>query len=119
MTPGEESKMEQDGVLGVKVTPEQIQKTIVAEYYFTGKQGVWAGGNAPPNHIADRLGLLTICILVLRNGFTVTGESACVSAEVFNEELGKKLARSKAVDKVWMLEGYLLAEFKNDAMVAP
>lgn len=56
------------------------------------------------------LGLLTFCVLVLRNGFTVTGESACASPENFDAELGKRIARQNAVSKVWPLMGYALRE---------
>ena len=52
--------------------------------------------------------LLTFCVLVLRNGFTVTGESACASPENFDAEVGRKIARANAVNKVWPLMGYEL-----------
>ena len=61
--------------------------------------------NAPP-----ALNLLTFCVLVLRNGFTVTGESACASPENFDAELGRKIARQNAVQKMWPLMGYALRE---------
>ena len=54
--------------------------------------------------------MLTVCCLTLENGFTVTGESACVSPENFNTELGEKIALGKAKDKIWGLEGYLLKQ---------
>lgn len=54
------------------------------------------------------LGLLTFCVLVLRNGFTVTGESACASPENFDAEVGRKIARQNAVAKIWPLMGYEL-----------
>ncbi|MBN0315192.1 hypothetical protein JTM73_33600, partial [Pseudomonas aeruginosa] len=54
------------------------------------------------------LGLLTFCVLVLRNGFTVTGESACASPENFDAEIGRKIARQNAVTKIWPLMGYEL-----------
>lgn len=53
---------------------------------------------------------VTICLLKLENGFTVIGESACVDPERFDADLGKEIARKNAIDKVWALEGYLLAE---------
>ncbi|MBL1518056.1 hypothetical protein ELD49_31110, partial [Klebsiella pneumoniae] len=56
------------------------------------------------------LSLLTFCVMVLRNGFTVTGESACASPENFDPEIGRKIARENAVNKIWMLEGYLLKQ---------
>lgn len=53
---------------------------------------------------------LTFCILVLRNGFTVTGESACASPENFDAEIGRKVARENAINKVWPLMGYALKQ---------
>lgn len=55
-------------------------------------------------------GTLTVCVLTMANGFQVTGESACASPENFNRDLGEEIARKNAVEKVWMLEGYLLRE---------
>ena len=53
---------------------------------------------------------LTVCVLTLENGFNVTGESACVSPENFNKEIGEKIAKDNAINKIWSLEGYLLKE---------
>lgn len=53
---------------------------------------------------------LTICILVLRNGITVVGTSACVSPENFDAEIGKKIARKNAVEQLWPLLGFRLAD---------
>ena len=53
---------------------------------------------------------LTVCCMTLENGFTVTGESACASPENFNEEIGQKIAKENARNKIWMLEGYLLKD---------
>lgn len=55
-------------------------------------------------------GRTTICILTLENGFTVKGWSACVAKENYNKELGEKYAREDAIDDMWQLEGYLLAQ---------
>ncbi len=79
------------------------------------------GLNAPrltPQHIDDQIAdeafyvfpgtTLTICALTLRNGFTVTGESAAASPENFDAEIGRKIARDNARNKIWALEGYLL-----------
>ena len=64
-------------------------------------------GGAP---VMPALALLTFCVLILRNGFTVTGESACASPENFDAELGRKIARQNAVAKVWPLMGYALKQ---------
>jgi hypothetical protein len=54
--------------------------------------------------------VLTMCVLTLQNGFTVTGESACASPENFNKEIGEKIAKENATEKIWALEGYLLKQ---------
>ena len=58
-------------------------------------------------------GRTTVCQLTMQNGFTVRGESSCVSAENFNKELGEKYAYEKAFDSAWAFEGYLLAELRH------
>jgi hypothetical protein len=67
-----------------------------------------------PEH--ESLRLLTFCVLILKNGFTVTGESACASPENFDAEIGRKIARANAVSKVWPLMGYAL---KNNLQGEP
>jgi hypothetical protein len=53
---------------------------------------------------------LTVCVLKLKNGFTVVGKSACAHPKNFDAELGKKIAWDDAFRQVWQLEGYLLRE---------
>ena len=98
-----------------RITPADIEANIVGEVYFTAADGYRSSPCYDPNGHAHEplpapapLELLTFCVLVLRNGFTVTGESACASPENFNAEIGRKIARESAVDKVWSLMGYEL-----------
>ena len=58
-------------------------------------------------------GRTTVCQLTMQNGFTVRGESSCVSVENFNKELGEKYAYEKAFDAAGAFEGYLLAELRH------
>ena len=102
-----------------RVLFSDIQAKIVGEHYFTAAEGAigaafqahesgpFDADDAVPDLALD---LLTFCVLVLRNGFTVTGESACASPENFNAATGRKYARENAINKVWMLEGYMLKE---------
>ncbi len=110
-----EHEIQAKGLTAPRVTPTDIETNIASEHYFTAAHGVEGAlaklelhqrhpGDTPPVN----LGLLTFCVLVLRNGFTVTGESACASPENFNAELGRKIARQSAVNKVWPLMGYAL-----------
>jgi hypothetical protein len=97
------------GLTAPRVTPVDIEANIASEHYFTARDGceavIGGGGTYPVS-----LGLLTFCVLVLRNGFTVTGESACASPENFDAEVGRKVARANAVAKIWPLMGYSLKE---------
>ena len=116
-----EREIQAKGKTAPRVTPADLQANIVSEHYFTGAQGVEgaAGGAAALGQAIHHsqaavppaaLGLLTFCVLTLRNGFTVTGESACASPENFDPEIGKRIARENAVQKVWPLMGYALKE---------
>ena len=103
-----------------RVTPADIEAEIVSEHYFTahdGRQGAlvhdaYYGRECPAGDGSDLipLTLLTFCVLVLRNGFTVTGESACASPENFDAEIGRKIARQNAVNNVWPLLGFRLRD---------
>lgn len=63
-------------------------------------------------------GVMTICIITMKNGFQVHDASACASPENFNAELGRKIAYDKAFSQIWALEGYLLRE-KLSGMMPP
>lgn len=95
-----------------RITPDIIQSKIV-ECHYINVGGVarekWPDPNAA-DAIHSSLDLLTICVLVLEDGFTVTGESACASPENYNAEIGREIARRNAEEKIWLLEGYLLKQ---------
>ncbi len=108
-----EQEIQAKGLTAPRVTPADIEANIASEHYFTAGDGVMSGGGIGVQHIEGidnfkALSLLTFCVLVLRNGFTVTGESACASPENFDAEIGRKIARQNAVNKVWPLMGYEL-----------
>ena len=103
-----EQEIQAKGLTAPRVTPNRINDVISEEYYFSGAVG--CGHPYVPIEKSSPLHLLTFCVLVLKNGFTVTGESACASPENFDAEIGRKVARENAVSNVWMLEGYLLKQ---------
>ena len=88
-----EKEIQEKGLTAPRVTPEHLESVISSEQYYIF-----------PNTT------FTACLLTLANGYTVLGESACASPENFNEDIGRKIARSNAVNKIWGLEGYLLRE---------
>ena len=88
-----EQEIQSKGLNAPRLTPDKIDSVIAGEDY----------------HIFEG-SCLTVCCLSLENGFTVTGESACASPENFNAEIGRKIARQNAREKIWALEGYLLRQ---------
>lgn len=104
-----EQEIQAKGLTAPRISLSDIAAAIASEHYFTAKDGVYGAETeeAPP---PPALSLLTFCVLVLKNGFTVTGESACVSPENFDAEIGRRIARDNAVQKIWPLMGYELKE---------
>jgi hypothetical protein len=78
---------------GERVTLEYIQSRIASKDFL-----VLSGST------------ITICNIVLDNGYSVRGESACVDPANFNKEIGQHYAEKQALDKLWPLFGFLLAE---------
>lgn len=112
-----EKEIQAKGKTAARVTPADIEANIVREHYFTAANGVLGAciEDSMPMYEEDEsaystLGNLTFCVLQLRNGFTITGESACASPENFDPEIGRKIARANAVQKIWPLMGYALRE---------
>lgn len=101
------------GLTAPRVLPADVENSIVSCYFFTAEDGVLGEElrhSRPAAVYESALSLLTFCVLVLRNGFTVTGESACASPENFDADVGKKIARANAVNKIWPLMGYALKD---------
>ncbi len=94
-----EQEIQRKGLTAPRVTPEQVDAVIIREDFH-----VFPGS------------CLTVCCLTLKNGFTVTGESACASPANFRSEVGERVSRENAKQKIWALEGYLLKErlFKGE-----
>jgi len=106
MTCDIEEELIAKGKVAPRVTAAEVWATVDKEYYFTASNGAAGAG-----YLIDRgspLGLLTFCVLVLKNGFTVIGTSACASPENFDPDIGKKIAKQNAVNEIWPLLGYAL-----------
>jgi len=113
-----EQEIQRKGLNAPRVKPEDLENEVKSEHYFTAAQGVI--GEATENGdnpfwkeqaaYGQSLLLLTFCVLTLRNGFMVTGESACASPENFDAEVGRKAARANAINKLWPLLGFRLKD---------
>lgn len=105
-----EQEIQAKGKTAPRITPADIEANIADCYYFTGKDGAMGALETMTQLTGyhKQLELLTFCVLILKNGFTVTGESACASPENFDAEIGRKIARQNAIAKIWPLMGYEL-----------
>lgn len=88
-----EAEIKAKGLTAKRITPDDLDAEIVSDDYY-----VFPGS------------CLTVCCLTLKNGFTVIGESACASPDNFNAEIGRKIARSNAREKLWPLLGFRLRD---------
>ncbi len=107
-----EQEIQAKGLTAPRVTPADIEANIKSVHFFVASDAIQQQNAV---HECDDSGwllgstqLLTFCVIQLRNGFTVTGESACASPENFDAEVGRKIARQSAVQKIWPLMGYEL-----------
>lgn len=114
-----EAEIQAKGLTAPRITPADLQAAISAEFYFTAHDGIEGAIAAGSQHFAVRhddrradvhTALLTFCVLVLQNGFTVVGKSACASPENFDAEMGRRIARQDAVSQLWPLLGFNLKQ---------
>lgn len=96
------------GATAPRVSIDSMKSKIAHEHYFTAAEACCKlGHNVPAESPLD---ILTVCILVMRNGFTVIGKSAPASRENFDEGKGRTFAYEDAIRQLWPLEGYALRE---------
>ena len=114
---GIERLIQAKGLTAPRITPADIEANIATEAYFTAHEGIEGARAAHgkyqlvrhnDNEAEGPMRRLTFCVLVLRNGFTVTGESACASPDNFDAAIGRRIARENAV------HGTALAKLRGD-----
>lgn len=88
-----EAEVLKKGLVAPRLTPNLIDESIRDESYTILPSGK-----------------TIICELILKNGFTVRDEASVVSKANFDFEIGKRISRADARNKIWQLEGYLLQE---------
>jgi hypothetical protein len=94
---------------------ETLDERIAARpYEKVTKKGIEARIYSTQYHLLPDTSV-TICNLILDNGFSVRGESACVDHLNYDRAIGEELAYKNAFNKIWELEGYLLAERRFSA----
>ena len=93
-----EQELQDKGLNAPRLSPKQIDAVIVDETYTELPSGK-----------------CMICEITLKNGYTVRGESACVSKENFDKDIGFKISRQDARKKIWGLEAYLLQQRLHDS----
>lgn len=110
-----------------RVSLAQIESAIAHKYEFVAGTMIAAlPYTAPPelrgqlmqSDVPRSLRALSVCIVVLKNGFVVIGKSAPASEANFDAELGRKFAYEDAVRQIWPLAGFALREIMHGGMFA-
>ena len=116
-----EQKIQAKGLTAPRITPEDIEANIVSAHYFTAADGVLGAyrnggdvhpvGGTPSRETNGALGLLTFCVLVLKNGAKVVGINyGAIDPAQHSAERGRTEARNQAVEKVYELLGFRLRD---------
>ncbi len=77
------------------VTQEQVNKCIVEKEVSTIRL-------VGKDH--------TLVAVRLQNGFTIVETTTCVDPNNYDEKIGADMCMKKIIDKIWLLEGYVLQE---------
>ncbi len=94
-----------------RVSLGDMEAKISEEHYFSAGSALSAlNYGADYAQASNPLAILTICILVMQNGFTIIGKSAPASPENFDPDKGRRFAYEDAIKQLWPLEGYALRE---------
>lgn len=93
-----------------RVTLASMEAKVSEKHFFTAAQAI----GHPPGE-GGPLAILTICVVLLENGFSLLGKSAPAAAANFNAEFGQKLAYEDCIRQMWPLEGYLLRQQRHEA----
>jgi Phage protein (N4 Gp49/phage Sf6 gene 66) family len=107
-----------DNAVDPRISLADIEAAMIVRYDTTGVRAVeprdathMACYTSHPLHPPLlSLKLLSICIVVMKSGFTVIGKSAPDSAANFNAELGRELAYQDAIRQLWTLMGGALKD---------
>lgn len=94
------------GATHPRVTLQDIENNIKAQYFINAKTAVEASG-APA---VDELKMLNICLLVTQNGFVTIGKSASASPENYDEQKGQTFAHEDVIRQLWPVMSYALRE---------
>jgi hypothetical protein len=97
-----------------RVQLQDIMDAIASVHYLNAFEAIEAVVDArgESTHLLSDspLKFLTICLVTMKNGFTVIGKTAPASPENFNAELGRQFAYEDAIRQLWPLMGFSLRD---------
>lgn len=93
-----------------RVSLADIENAILERHDLVAGDIVASRDDEPGRPVLGSLGVLSICLVVFRNGFVVIGKSAPASAENYDREVGRKFAYEDAIRQAWPLFGFALRD---------
>jgi hypothetical protein len=101
------------GNSALKISLADIESEISHVAYMTGdrflKHAEFRHSIDKGVHIKDAA-VMTICVVVMKNGYLVVGTAAPASPENYDKAHGQKLAYDKCVAQIFPILGYQLKE---------
>lgn len=107
--------------LNNRVTVVDIEDQIEHEFYMNVGDAIeTALSNSTMTKLSstavpEGLFCMTKCVLVMKNGFVVTGSSACADPANYDQQLGERYARKDAIKQLWPLLGFMLKDQLHEA----
>jgi hypothetical protein len=83
------------------IRSEDIEAYVAEEHYLNLGEAL----ELPMDHPCR---VMTVCTMVLKNGYTLVGQSGCADPRKFDPVIGHRVARADALSKAWPLMGYVL-----------
>lgn len=92
----------------VRVSRAMIDGQIMQHWFTTADQCIPLRARLSE---IEPLKLMTLCFMVMKNGYVIIGKSACAAPKNFNAELGRKLAFEDCIRQLYPLLGYELKSY--------
>lgn len=105
---------------GFRVTLDYMKSEIQQIYYISGtsiaRHADFTDYKSKALNEGD-LQVMTLCMIMMRNGFMVFGKSSPISPQNFDQALGRKFAYEDAVRQLWPLFAFGHKQAVADGLV--
>jgi len=91
---------------GFRITLAYMEAGIAEKHFFMLGDALFRVGAIKAPVDQHPAAVMTMCVLVMRNGWVVVGKTAPVDPANFNRDLGEQFAYDDAVKQLWPLYAF-------------